>query len=238
MLRSAFCVALVAIALGGCARSGDLGRNRTDFISSNVLMPIDRYLLAGGTTELSNLPQTDEERRMTDIIWRFFTAPHARDWFLLGTPRVNPADLASGKAFEKTDRYYAHLRGTNFQSSRARYASVASAISADVGTLGSAFAAICAVRKLDSQRQTAAGAFPELGEEEHRQLQMRLDENAHAIASFALALEYRHQSYTYALKRLLVESPDEAALQVDAGLSELATRVDEARNADYCGPGV
>lgn len=197
-------------------------------------MPIDRHLMAGGRAELSKLPQTDEEKRMTDIVWRFFTAPHTRDWFLLGTPRVTPVDLASGKAFEKTDRYFTYLRGVDFQSSRARYAAVAEAIAADTGTLGPAFEAICAVEKLDRQRRTAAAALPELDEEENRQVEMRLSENEHAIAYFALALDYRYQSYTYALKRLLVETPDEAAKKVDAGLSTLATRVDEARSGAYC----
>ena len=54
-----------------------------------------------------------------------------------------------------------------------------------------------------------------------------------AIANFALALDYRYQSYSYALKRLLVETPDEAARKVDAGLEPLGARVDAARSGDY-----
>ena len=191
--------------------------------------------MTGGRIEMSKLPLADAERHMYDVLWRFFSAPYARKWTVFGTSRISPIDLETGKWTEKTDRYYAWLKRSSFQSSRARYNALSADISADTLTVGKAFNAVCAVQKLDEQRRTAAGSFPELGEDEQVEVDLRLKENRTAIGNFALALNYRYQSYSYALKRLLVETPDEAARAVDAGLSDLGTSVDAARLGDYCG---
>ncbi len=232
-------IALIAVIVGLAAcsqRAGDLGRQRSDYLTRNVYDPIDRRLLTGGAIEMSKLPLSDEERRMYNVLWRFFSAPQAREWTAFGTSRISPIDLATGKSDEKTDRYYAWLKRSNFQSSRARYNAVAGHVAADVQTIASAFDAVCAVMRLDTRRRTAVDAFPDLGADEQEQVELRLKENAIAVANFALALDYRYQSYSYALKRLLVETPDEAARTVDAGLSALGTKVDAARARDYCGP--
>ncbi len=230
-------LALVALVVGLAAcsqRAGDLGRQPNDYLTRYVYDPIDRRLMTGGRVEMSKLPLADAEKHMYDVLWRFFSAPYARKWTVFGTDRVSPIDLETGEWTEKTDRYYAWLKRSNFQSSRVRYNAMNADISADVQTVGRAFDAVCAVQNLDKQRETAAGSFPELGEEERADVDLRLKENRTAIGNFALALNYRYQSYTHALKRLLVETPDEAARTVDAGLSELGTRVDEARYGEYC----
>lgn len=236
--RRAGRVVLVAVIVGLAAcsqRAGDLGRQPNDYLTRNVYDPIDRRLMTGGRIEMSKLPLADEERQMYDVLWRFFSAPYARKWTVFGTSRVSPVDLETGEWTEKTDRYYVWLKRSSFQSSRARYNALGADISADTLTVGKAFDAVCAVQRLDAQRQTASGSFPELGEDELAEVDLRLKENRTAIGNFALALNYRYQSYTYALKRLLVETPDEAARVVDAGLSNLGTRVDAARFGDYCG---
>lgn len=241
--RVALIVAIVALSACSSQRSGDFGRQQGDYISKNVFDPIDRRLMSGGKMELSRLPLTDDEQRMYDVVWRFYSAPYAKDWSAFGAPRVSPLRLKSGEAFENTDGYYAWLRRTDFKSSGTRFNSVASHVSADVQTAGSAFAAICTVKKTDAQRKTASAAFPELGEDERLQVQMRLEENRQTIVNFAMALDYRYQSYSYALKRLVVETPDEKARAVDDELSALRIWVDAAQRLDFCttrtsGPGL
>jgi hypothetical protein len=235
-VAGAIVLVVAAVGLAACTTRGDLGRARTDYISKNVIAPVDRHLLTGGKQEHSRLPQTDEERHMYDVLCRFFASPTTYDGPPFGLTKVRVLDLKSGAAFAKTDRYYAYLKRTRFDSSRAPYRAVTGHISADLGTIDAAFAAICAVEVLDKRRATAAGAIPELSEEERRQLDLRLDENDHVIGFFALALDYRYQSYSYALKRLLVETPNEAARDVDAKLSALAVKLDAAKQDTYCGP--
>ena len=228
-------LALLVIGLTACSqRAGDLGRQNRDTFTKTFIEPIDRRLLAGGKMELSKLPQTDAEKRMYDVLWRFFSAPHASAWSPLGTPRINPNDLRTGKAFDKTDSYYAHLRRTDFQASVGRYNAMTSHISSDVVAVPAAFSAICAVQKLDAQRRIAASSLTELGADERQQVDMRIAENASAIRLFAQSLAYRYESYSYALKRLLVETPDEAARTVDANLSRLAVQAEAAERGDYC----
>ena len=227
-------LALLVLGLSACSqRAGDLGRQNRDTFTKAFIEPIDRRLLAG-KPELSKLPQTDAEKRMYDVLWRFFSAPHASAWSPLGTPRVNPNDLHTGKAFEKTDSYYAYLRRTDFQSSVGRYNAMTSHISTDVLAVPAAFSAICAVQKLDAQRRIASSSLTELGGDEKQQVDIRIAENANAIRLFARSLDYRYESYSYALKRLLVETPDDAARSVDAKLSRFAVEVDAAGRGDYC----
>ena len=224
------------IGLAACSqRAGDLGRQNRDYYAKYVFDSVDRHLLAGGRAELSSLPLSDTENRMYDVLWRFFSAPHAYEWSPFGKSRVNPVDLKTGKAFENTGKYYSYLRYRGYESSHVRFTAMSSHIGSDILAAPAAFRAVCAVQKLDRQRQTAADAFPELGEDEQEQLDMRLYENALAIRLFAKALDYRYESYTYALKRFLVETPDEAARDVDARLSELLVLVETAERDDYCG---
>ena len=224
------------IGLSACSqRAGDLGRQNQDYYAKYVFGSVDRHLLAGGRAELSSLPLSDAENRMYDALWRFFSAPHAYEWSPFGKSRVNPLDLKTGKAFENTGKYYSYLRYRGYESSHVRFTAMSSHIGSDILAAPAAFRAVCAVQKLDRQRKTAAGAFPELGDDEREQLEMRLYENASTIRLFARALDYRYQSYTYALKRFLVETPDEAARDVDAKLSDLLVFVETAARDDYCG---
>ncbi|MBU1176335.1 MAG: hypothetical protein KKH72_13095 [Alphaproteobacteria bacterium] len=216
-------------------RAGDLGRQNRDYVARYVFDDVDRHLMAGGRAELSRLPLTDVEQAMYDRLWRFFSAPHAYEWSPFGKSRVNPVDLKSGKAFEATDKYYKYLRHAGFKSTRGRYTAMTSHIEADLAMLPDAFAAVCAVERLDDQRRTAARGLPELDAETAGQLDMRLIENANVALILAAALDYRYQSYSYALKRLLIETPDEAARDVDAGLSRLAVGVEAAGRGAYCG---
>lgn len=171
---------------------------------------------------------------MYDVLWRYFSAPYEASLSILGTPRISPFALKSGAAFDRTDRYYSYLRHSGFKSSRGRYNAMVSKITSDLDTLDAAFEAICAVQKLDENRQIAADTLTAPEEDQQRQLAMRLEENASAIRLFAKALDFRFQSYSYALKRLLVETPDEAARSVDAKLSAFGIGVEKARRGAYC----
>jgi hypothetical protein len=60
-------------------------------------------------------------------------------------------------------------------------------------------------------------------------------ENGAFIERFVLALNFRYDSYSYALDHFLVETPHKEAVKVDAALSELAVWVDRANGYDFCG---
>ncbi len=225
---------LCSAGLAACSARGDLGRAKTGYIAQNVVDPIDRAAIYGNLTQKSKLPQTDEERRLSDQLWHFFAAPTIDSGPLLGPSKVRISELKSGKAFEKTDRYYHYLISAKFSSANTRYAKISNDISDDLAMIDKIFPTVCAVRILDDRRRTAADSFSDLGADERQQLDLRLKENQNAVTVFELALAYRYQSYTYTLERLLIQTPNEAARDVDAKLSALAEKLEMTKQDGYC----
>jgi hypothetical protein len=65
----------------------------------------------------------------------------------------------------------------------------------------------------------------------------RRTENQWHIDWFVRALNYRHDSYLYALDHLLVETPHEQSMGVDESLRRLRPWVDRANRGDFCVDG-
>lgn len=179
---------------------------------------------------------TDEEREMHDRSWRFMIAPHAHSWFIIvlnewqRTRLLPPIDQ-----MYSPELYYLHLRSHKYASSRTRYAAVAEDIKADDAMMPDLFAVICKVREIDRRRAIAVANFVEAGEMSHTEVMQRKAENEVFIAWFVRTARYRYESYTIALKRLLIETPHEEAREIDALLSELAINVERAERNAFCG---
>lgn len=189
-----------------------------------------RAQLAGEPVSRFNL--ADEEREMRDRIWRFLVAPHANDWFydtVVELQRTRIASLADHR-FEPA-RYYRWLRQTGFSSSTTRYRAISDHIVADLGTLPATFRTICRVVELDRQRKLASVG---LGGRQADDVQARHLENQSHIAWFVRAARYRYEAYRLALDNLLVETPHQEAVKVDAELTALAIAVDRAERGDFC----
>ncbi|MHA6729837.1 hypothetical protein [Devosia sp. A369] len=238
IIRWAGVVALVTV-LAACSSArpvGDFGRAAPSYIH-DVSMPATGERNARNRKEpVSQFNQTDQETEMHDRVWRFLVAAHAKDWQFdsaveLQRTRISPPRDGAFTA----DRYYAWLQRTEYQSSRTRYSTVGRHISADIETLPTTFAAICAVVEIDRQRAIAYeglrnGLPPTTGDN----LAARKYENDAFIAWFVRALNYRYQSYDYALDSLLVETPHEQSLAVDDALRRLSGFVSRANSRDFC----
>lgn len=224
---------LLLLAAASCARpTGDFGRAQPGVLHDEIMPAIGstRAQLAGEPVSRFNL--ADEEREMRDRIWRFLIAPHANDWFYdtaVELQRTRIASLADHR-FEPA-RYYRWLRQTGFLSSTTRYRAVSDHIVADLGTMPETLGAICRVVELDRQRQTASVG---LGGRQAVDVRARHLENRSHIAWFVRAARYRYDAYSLALDNLLVETPHESAVKVDAKLSALAVEVERAERGDFC----
>ena len=188
---------------------------------------------------VSKFNQTDQEREMHDRVWRFLVAPHAKDWFYDTAVELQRTRISQETDLRfMTDRYYRWLKQTAYQSSTVRYATVGRHIAADIDTLPTTFAAICAVREIDRQRAVARDGLSGLEPNVLQDVAARREENETHINWFVRALDYRYQSYSYALDHLLVESPHEQSLAVDEALRRLSGFVTRAQRGDFCtGPG-
>ncbi|HTN59982.1 MAG TPA: hypothetical protein VL147_00330 [Devosia sp.] len=235
-LGMALLAGLAALPAGCASRPvGDFGRAAPSYVH-DVTMPTMGKAMANRRHEpVSNFNQTDQETEMHDRVWRFLVAPHAKDWFYdtaveLQRTRITPA---TDTQFSP-DRYYVWLKRTDYQSSRTRYSTVGRHIAADIDTVPTTFAAICAVQEIDRQRAIAYDGLSGLGPRVGNDVVTRGIENDKQINWFVRALTYRYQSYDYALDHLLVETPHEQSLAVDEALRRLKVYVDRANRGDFC----
>jgi hypothetical protein len=138
----------------------------------------------------------------------------------------------------RTDRYYTWLKRTDYQSSRTRYSTVGANITTDIDTLPTTFAAICAVIAVDRQRAAAMAALrADLPASAPGDVTARKYENDAYITWFVRALNYRYESYDFALDSLVVETPHEQSLAVDDALQRMSAYVIRANRYDFCGDG-
>ena len=216
-MRATTLLALSALLVACVARpTGDFGRAEPDIVH-DTMMPFagDRIATLRGEP-VSGFNQTDQEKQMHDRVWRFLIAPHAKDWLFDTSVELQRTRIVPPKdARYRTDRYYGWLKSTHYQSSRTRYSTVGANITTDIDTLPTTFAAICAVIDVAARKY----------------------ENDAFIAWFVRALNYRFESYDFALDSLVVETPHEQSLGVDDALQRMSAFVIRANRRDFCGDG-
>lgn len=183
---------------------------------------------------VSTLNRTDEERLMHDRIWRYLTAPHARDWSFDASVEFQRTGMGVTDHMFATDRYYRTLSGTRYASSHTRFAKLADDISIDLQLLPPTFESVCAVLSIDHRRGIAANGAVGVEAALREEQQDRRAENDETIGWFTRALRYRYESYELALNHLLVETPHEGAVRVDGLLSQMLTGVEAAERGDFC----
>ena len=239
-LRALTLVALTGLLMACVARpTGDFGRAEPGVLHDTVMPIVGNGIAAQRREPVSGFNQTDQEKLMHDRVWRFLIAPHAKDWVFDTSVELQRTRIVPPKDERyRTDRYYAWLKGTPYQSSRTRYATVGAHVTSDIDTLPATFAAICAVIEVDRQRAMAlAGLRNTLPAKASSDVAARKYENDAFIAWFVRALNYRHESYRFALESLVVETPHEQSLAVDAALQRMASFVYRANRRDFCGTG-
>jgi len=236
LFRTFALITLAALAAGCVARPvGDFGRAQPSVLHDQV-MPYAGKLIATNRKEpVSNLNQTDQEREMHDRTWRFLIAAHSRDWMFdssveLQRTRIGPArDYRYG-----VERYYNWLRTTQYRSSPTRYNTVGRHILADIDTLPTTFQSVCAVQEVDRQRRVALTELSGIEDSVAGNVAARHTENQWHVDWFVRALNYRYESYSYALDHLLVETPHEQSMSVDENLRRMRPWVDRANRGDFC----
>lgn len=238
-LRIVPIVALAGLAAACVARPvGDFGRAVPGF-THDTAMPAAGDILAQMRKEpVSSFNMTDQEEEMHNRVWRFLVAAHARDWVFDTSVELQRTRIIPPNKDEhfSIDRYYAWLKRTQYQSSRTRYSTVGQHVTADIDTIPTTFASICAVIEVDRQRAVAlSGLGNGLPLDTANQVAARKYENDAFIAWFVRALNYRYDSYDFALDGLLVETPHEQSLAVDEALRRMSVYVGQANRYDFCG---
>ena len=247
-LSGALAAAALASTLAACvSATGDFGRAAPDEARqayfyqdrNRVLTAAEEAALEPfiefGVIEDARLILTDEEREMQDRVWRFIVAPHARQWMFDRDfrPQFQRVRLLMMEDFEPED-YFEYLKRQDYRSSTVRFRTVADHIEADISTLPSTFAAICAVEGLDDRRRIAIAEIAPSDADIAARLSVREGENRDFIDWFVRGLQARDEAYTLALDNLLIESPHSEARLVNDGLNRLAPYVALAERGEFC----
>lgn len=220
------------LLVAACARPvADFGRQPDSVLSRQVLPGLERVIQPIKDSDLLLADQEDEMRRR---FVRFFESPLMRDWENRFEKRLISGRIEEARYDEnELARYYTGLRNQNFASSSVRYLAVARDIESDIMTIPNAFKSVCAVLELDRRRKIALAGVG--GDEALAvSVERRVLWNKYRIAQFAVAISFRYDSYTYALERLLVETPDVSARRTDQQLSDMGQYVMHAENGQFC----
>jgi hypothetical protein len=242
LVRAAKAAAGVGLLLLGAAcaarPTGDFGRANPSWTHDEAMPAIGALKREHlDKKPVSSLNRTDEERLLHDRVWRYLTAPHARDWSFDASVEFQRTGMGATDHMFRTDRYYGTLSGTRYASSHTRFAKLADDISTDLQLLPPTVAAVCAVIEIDRRRGIAADGAVGIDAALRQQQHARRGENAETIGWFTRALRYRYESYELALNRLLVETPHEGARRVDGLLSQMLVAVEQAERGDICPAG-
>lgn len=228
----------LSVMLAGCVARpvGDFGRAAPSWTHDTAMPAVGNFIANNRGEPVSRFNKTDQEEEMHNRVWRFLVAAHAKDWQFDSAVELQRTRIVRPRDETFTiERYYQWLSRTAYQSSRTRYATVGSHVSADFDTLPTTFASICEVIEIDRQRAVAyAGLQGQLPPRLAEEVAARKYENDAFIEWFVRALNYRYSSYDFALDNLLVETPHEQSLAVDEALRRLSVYVSRASRRDFC----
>jgi len=234
--RAVATIGLLVMAAGCVARPvGDFGRAAPSWTHDDLMPTVGKWRAKAGKEPVSTFNDTDQETEMHNRVWRFLVSGRTKDWFYDTAVELQRTRLTGATDHNfKVDRYYNWLQRTRYESSRVRYASVQADIEADIATVPDTFAAICAVIEVDRQRAIAGNSLYSGDANTQIEIAGRKGENDQFIDWFVRALRYRYDSYSFALDRLLVETPHEEGEAVDARLREMESYVLHAESRDFC----
>ena len=233
MLRRATIAARVTLAigcgvgLGGCVETGDFGRVKQRSVWNEAIAATGSVAALGRREPVSSLLLTDDEQILRDRAWRFLVPAHERAWFdrvlaeLVAT-RILPA------AASQPDRaaYHDALIGSAVASPAPLYRRLSEDIAADMRLLPVFAQTASRVLNADRIRLRVLGRIEAPTPVEIAEAEARVTENRCLISWVIAAMDFRTASYTYALERLTIGSPQPDSVPVERVLERFsATRI-------------
>ncbi|MCF6325810.1 MAG: hypothetical protein L3J21_00805 [Devosiaceae bacterium] len=217
-------IAIISLVIAACSPTGDFGR-----VSQMPKTVFDSFPNPADPNNYA-LVQSDEETKMQNLMQRFVSIIEGESWIY--NIRLG-ARILAGAVPNQTD-YFLWLKSRPYASSAGRYGALSNDVQLDVMTLPAVFDAICQVQKTDARRITAAQNLSDTSEQALQAIGVRNQKNRETVAIFVSRVQFRYDSYSYALENLLLESPNELAREVDNRLNFLAAHVQTASSSQFC----
>ena len=213
-----------ALGLGGCVETGDFGRVKQNSVWNQAVGATGSVAALARREPLSSLLFTDDEQVLRDRAWRFLVPAHERAWFdrilaeLVAT-RILPATVS------QPDRaaYHDALLASAVASPAPLYRRLSEDIAADMRLLPAFEATARRVLAADRIRLRVLGRIDAPTPVEIAEAEARVVENRCLISWVIAAADFRTASYTFALERLTVGSPQADSVPVERVLERFSS---------------
>ncbi len=225
--RGAFLIlplALLGAALGGCA-GGDLGRTRGSALNDDMHRWIGAEAVNSTGKRASQFQLTDNERLLRDLAYPFIEPPHSRPAWktVFGNYAPMPSPWRQEVVFDRT-AYGRRLIDEPHRSHTSRYSQLMEDVRDDLTRFDPFFAAAAVVADLDGKRGQALTLVSALDRPERDDAIARMKENRLIVEWVQQCLQQRVASYRWALERLVIHAPDDAAADADRLIAQLDGR--------------
>ncbi len=229
--RQSVLVALLlsAMLVSGCSRTGDLGREQPNLLTTAVMPAIGYSSTYSAGEPVSHFDLTNDEQTLRNLAWGIVSPSHAWDWLGRGHAQLQRAQIARRMDLRASPSSYSTLLNLErFRSSDARYARIMDDAAKDMASIGPFMSYAQRVTQADEQRLQAAMSLPDISVTELGASHGRVAENERQIAWVKRALLFRLYAYRYAVDRLMIRTPSPHAQQTIALLGQLELMIEEA----------
>jgi hypothetical protein len=211
--------------LAGCA-GGDFGRLRPTFVTDDIHAWVGTEAARFGGEQSSRYPLTDDERLLRDLAYPLIEPPYDRNrWSAVIAEYGSARELLNDWWVIDRAAYSERLMSSYDRSASRRYAVLTDDIRNDIVRIDPFFVLARRVLGMDEKREKALGLVSALAPEERANALARIAENRCVIQWVYRSLLERVSAYRFALERLVIAEPSDAAAEIERVLIQLQGRI-------------
>ena len=211
----------------GPATAGDFGRPKPSVLNGTILPFIGNNFARFRREPVSAFQLTDSEVEFRARAYALFMPVHRIGFFSLHHAELTRTRIwPDEKYFINPSAYFRTLRAEGFYSSETRYRALETSVRADLGLIDPFLAIAERVYADDRRRLQALSAASLISERENREAAARIYENRRVADWAVTAMQWRVESYSFALERTEIEIPSLRANDVGHAIARLAAAVD------------
>lgn len=218
---------MLLAAPAGCAPAlGDFERPRPSAVHEDVLPFFGREAARHRDEPTSKFPYTDYERELRDRSWSLLMPQLERQYFQRWLAEARRTRiLSAAQTVPERDNYAGKLLSADFRSSAARYQRLSMDIRNDRERYPRFIEVANIVAEFDRVRMRSLEKAGDLTPEERAEAIGRIEENRLLVWTVQKSMSERAGIYRYALERLVMQTPDEAAIGAERELLALESEL-------------
>jgi hypothetical protein len=225
-IARAYALASVTLLLAGCVTNGDFGRVRPSLVNDHVHDWMGPEVMGSVGKIPSAFELTDHERLLRDLAYPLIEPPYERQrWHSVLNEWGITRTWAKEHLVMGRTAYSWRLFGTSYRSANTRYNQLIDDIRNDIVRIPPFYSIAGRVGDLDRKREQSLPHVSALTADEKHNALARNRENALIVAWVCRSLMERVESYQFALERLVISTPADAALQGERSLTLLREKV-------------